>query len=843
LETEYDQGFFWDTGPPYVVITTTGAMNDHTTGGGKYLVSDIVNFVPRDSAYILSPRIDLSTLTNPEMTFWYHMYGSGIAALYVQIDTGNGWYNLDSIIGQQQSSKTQAWLERTIDLSDYQDDTVQFKFYSVRTPYSSASEIDIDDLSIHEQPLCTKPTSIAVNHEGITNATLSWTGGGAGSWLVKYKAVTDTAFTFLGATNNSAFQLTGLIPGTLYEFWVTDSCGAGNIGLWVGPKLFKTLCAPVVTPYFESFDGSAWQTATIPASMGIGKIDGCWSVSDSTYLSWMPYNTNATSSISGPNGPRNGTGNFILFNVIQSGIPVLTSEFISPPIVVVNLTWPELNFWYHMFGNQIGKLEVYVEKLDGTRTNIHTIQGQQQNSKTAPWLLKSIPLTAFSNDTIRIVFEGHKSTGTAYASSIAIDDVEIVDGFCHAPTNLSATSNQPNTAVLTWQSTNLRSNIEWGPAGFTLGQGNVISNVTSPHTIAGLQASTNYDFYVQDSCRSNNSTWTGPQAFTSYCDTPTAAFSYVNQVSFITFDASTSQGPIANYDWDFGDGTTGTGISPNHTYATASIYSVRLVVTDVCGLTDTIYSSVSVCPPPQAIINYTISGLTVSFDATQSMNAVSYWWDFGSRGTTNLPQPTVVFFSKAIYPVYLIVTDSCGGKDTAFLELNLCDKPEAIFTYTILGSGGGGMTVQFDGSLSQNALSFEWDFGDGNTNNTSLTPIHVYSVPSLSYEVSLIIYADCGLSDTLSYKLQDVVAVDEDALKGLRIYPNPTTDRLFVELPPKMDDIELIWYDAAGKQLLVPIINSAENRMIFDLTHVAAGSYTLVVKSNGHQRAIKVIVD
>lgn len=62
---------------------------------------------------------------------------------------------------------------------------------------------------------------------------------------------------------------------------------------------------------------------------------------------------------------------------------------------------------------------------------------------------------------------------------------------------------------------------------------------------------------------------------------------YVN--TSITFDASNSydlNGFIVSYKWHFGDGNTGTSISPTHTYTKAGNYTVILVVTDNQSLTD-----------------------------------------------------------------------------------------------------------------------------------------------------------------------------------------------------------------------------------------------------------------
>jgi len=57
----------------------------------------------------------------------------------------------------------------------------------------------------------------------------------------------------------------------------------------------------------------------------------------------------------------------------------------------------------------------------------------------------------------------------------------------------------------------------------------------------------------------------------------------------ITFDASASSddGWIASYDWDFDDGTTGTGNVVQHTYSLVGTYAVTLTVTDNEGGIDT----------------------------------------------------------------------------------------------------------------------------------------------------------------------------------------------------------------------------------------------------------------
>ncbi|WP_425581374.1 PKD domain-containing protein [Streptomyces sodiiphilus] len=69
-------------------------------------------------------------------------------------------------------------------------------------------------------------------------------------------------------------------------------------------------------------------------------------------------------------------------------------------------------------------------------------------------------------------------------------------------------------------------------------------------------------------------------------------YSFLGLCIFDGSGSSDPDGSIASYHWDFGDGTTGTGVSGWKFYNSAGTYTVTLTVTDNEGATGTTSTTV-----------------------------------------------------------------------------------------------------------------------------------------------------------------------------------------------------------------------------------------------------------
>ena len=155
-----------------------------------------------------------------------------------------------------------------------------------------------------------------------------------------------------------------------------------------------------------------------------------------------------------------------------------------------------------------------------------------------------------------------------------------------------------------------------------------------------------------------------------------------------TFSATTNDEiatqPI-EYRWDWGDGTTATGLLATHSYESAGTYTVTFTASND-GVTDSETMTVTVVPPPVpaeiVTINATPSpaatGEEVAFTSNvQGDTPITYNWDFGDGATGSGANPTHTYETAGTYEVALEVSNETGT-DTRTLSLEVEPAVPAI---------------------------------------------------------------------------------------------------------------------------------------------------------------------
>ncbi len=218
--------------------------------------------------------------------------------------------------------------------------------------------------------------------------------------------------------------------------------------------------------------------------------------------------------------------------------------------------------------------------------------------------------------------------------------------------------------------------------------------------------------------------------------------------SLVNFTNLSSDGDA--YLWDFGDGTTSTNINPSHIYNIPGNYNVKLVTKSKFGCADSILRSnyILVQGP---ITNFTASSLEgcFPFEATftnQSINAVSYSWNFGDGNTYFSTNASHVFSDTGSFTVSLVTSDTAGCY--SFYELPqpviIHPSPLASFTSSI-NNGCQPVTSAFTNTSTGYQYSV-WHFGDGDTSITTNVS-HSFNAAGI-FDVQLIAYNGFGCNDT-----------------------------------------------------------------------------------------------
>jgi MYXO-CTERM domain-containing protein len=234
----------------------------------------------------------------------------------------------------------------------------------------------------------------------------------------------------------------------------------------------------------------------------------------------------------------------------------------------------------------------------------------------------------------------------------------------------------------------------------------------------------------------------------------------------VSLDGSASRDPdgsIASYAWNFGNGSTGSGVAPSATYATAGTFTVTLTVTDNGGATSQATTTVTVTTntqPPVANAGGPYAGtvnVAISFNGAASRDpdgsVVSYLWNFGDSTTASGVTAVHAYAAAGSYTVRLTVTDNDGLTSSASTTAQVSDGTGLQPPVANPGGPYQGTTaspVAFDGSASSDPdgriVSYDWTFGDSGT-ASGAKPTHAYNTAG-TYTVTLTVTDDSGRKTT-----------------------------------------------------------------------------------------------
>jgi hypothetical protein len=199
--------------------------------------------------------------------------------------------------------------------------------------------------------------------------------------------------------------------------------------------------------------------------------------------------------------------------------------------------------------------------------------------------------------------------------------------------------------------------------------------------------------------------------------------------------------------------------STNVTYSTTGVKTIKLVVTNEFGCSDSVTKTITVCP--KAIISCgtsTCTYTTTQFTAADAGTNATYTWNFGTGASpataTGLGPHNVSYSSSGSKTVTLTVgltSTSCSSVDTKTLTVGGPSNPTITSASTVFQ----GTTLSVTGSATGTGLTFSWNFGTGATpaTTTGAGPHNVVYSSTGTKTITLTVSTTDGCTSTITKEI------------------------------------------------------------------------------------------
>ena len=405
---------------------------------------------------------------------------------------------------------------QTLPLTISSSGPLTLRFMSDLSTNSSGFALEVNCIT------CFPPTGLAVSGITDNSAVVTWNGNeNIDSWLVAYKAATDTAWIEMAETDTT-LTLNNLNEGEYYEVQVRTDCG-GEYSL-PATLTFATAMNAVPLPYSTGFgvgEDRVWKLSN-------GNCANRWTLGAADSILFISadgatpgYNVAwAASTVSAEKIFTVGTEESfdISFDVQVGG--EANYDYLKVFFAPEGLEYPASDNFpaYAMASSDTFAVDFSSYTPQGTPPAILMLtDGMTHVEMTMP------NPNAVTNDssTAKLVFVWRNDNTDGAQPGAVIDNISVSTTSCPQPGNVAIASVTPNSAVLTWQSSDDASvwNVEYREIGTEAWTTATATDTTL--TLTGLMPGTPYVVQVQADCGASQSLWV-PVSLTTECETVTA---------------------------------------------------------------------------------------------------------------------------------------------------------------------------------------------------------------------------------------------------------------------------------------------------------------------------------
>ncbi len=223
----------------------------------------------------------------------------------------------------------------------------------------------------------------------------------------------------------------------------------------------------------------------------------------------------------------------------------------------------------------------------------------------------------------------------------------------------------------------------------------------------------------------------------------------------------------------------------------------------------------------------------IAFTDSSSDNPTSWMWNFndGSPAIT-LQNPTHTFTYNGNFNVCLTVTNAIGSDSICkMVAINSYLPPVANFSFDTIGDP----SVTFTDISTNTPTSWLWDFDDGGITSTLQNPSHIFPAVGGTYNVCLTASSANGSSSPFCQNVVLSVGAGIENISGgksINIYPNPLTNKSFIELNNcKLENVLFNLYNIRG-ELIDADYSVMENGIQISKGQLSKGVYVFKIIVN-----------
>ncbi len=220
-----DDDFDWIRYSGSTPSSSTGPSSAYDGSYYAYCESSSPNYSDKE-AILESPCFDLSSLSSPELSFYYYMYGAssmGDLELLVSETGSSSWTTIWSVSGNLGDE----WIEASLDLSDYTDKTVEFKFVGT-TGSTWQGDMAIDAITVAESGSSNDESDDSETYTATLTLVFDRYPGET-SWEITDESgdVVASGSSYGSQSKGSTLTIDIELEETCYDFTMNDSYGDG----------------------------------------------------------------------------------------------------------------------------------------------------------------------------------------------------------------------------------------------------------------------------------------------------------------------------------------------------------------------------------------------------------------------------------------------------------------------------------------------------------------------------------------------------------------------------------------------------------------------------------------